>query len=159
MTVLSTISKGVLSTLAVLLALPALAQDQAGSVTGTFGDQPLEMIVTGELSGVTIIGDFTDASFLAVQTEGEQGPITLELTVAGELPDPEEVMLTITSARDMGRTWTGDQDTLTLTLGEVMQGDGVVAFNGTLTGEVSGGPASETRPVALEFETRLDMLD
>lgn len=56
--------------------------------------------------------------------EGDQGPVNLELTINGELPAPGEMALTITFARDMGRNWTGDQDSLTLTLEEFTPGDG-----------------------------------
>ena len=35
----------------------------------------------------------------------------------------------------------------------------IVALKGTLTGQVSGGPASETRPVTFSFDTRLEELD
>ena len=140
------VSRAGIPLLAVLLALPALAQEPAGLVTGSFGDQSLEMIVAGELSGAMIVGDFVEASLLAVQNEGEQGPINLELIMAGDLPDPDEVTLTITFARDMGQNWTGNQENLTLSLDEVTPGDSVIAFKGTLTGEVTGGPAPECRP-------------
>ena len=139
------ISRAGIPLLAVLLALPALAQEPAGSVTGSFGDQSLEMTVAGELSGAMIVGDFVEASLLAVQNEGEPGPINLELIMAGDLPDPDDVTLTITFARDMGQNWTGNQENLTLCLDDVAPGDSVVAFKSTLTVEVTGGPASECR--------------
>lgn len=159
MTILSTMQRTIVPALACLLALPALADEPGGLVTGSFGDQPLELTVAPELSGATIIGNYADASLLAALMEGDQGPVNLELTINGELPAPGEMALTITFARDMGRNWTGDQDSLTLTLDEFAPGDGIVAMRGTLTGQVSGGPASETRPVTFSFDTRLEELD
>ena len=183
MTIFSTMRRAGIPVLACLLALPALADEPGGLVTGSFGDQPLELTVAPELSGATIIGNYADASLLASQMEGDQGPVNLELTINGELPAPGEMALTITFARDMGRNWTGDQDSLTLTLEEFTPGDGIVALKGTLTGQVSlrpanetrcaliptspgcnngqvsGGPSSETRPVTFSFDTRLEELD
>lgn len=183
MTIFSTIRRAGIAVLACLLALPVLADEPGGLVTGSFGDQPLELTVAPELSGATIIGNYADASLLAAQMEGDQGPVNLELTINGELPSPGEMALTITFARDMGRNWTGDQDSLTLTLEEFRPGDGIVALKGTLTGQVSlrpanetrcalipaspgcnngqvsGGPSSETRPVTFSFDTRLEELD
>ena len=159
MTILSTMRRAGIPVLACLLALPALADEPGGGVTGSFGDQPLELTVAPELSGATIIGNYADASLLAAQMEGDQGPVNLELTINGELPAPGEMALTITFARDMGRNWTGDQDSLTLTLEEFTPGDGIVVLKGTLTGQVSGGPTSETRPVTFSFDTRLEELD
>ncbi|GGO58477.1 hypothetical protein SAMN05444398_12146 [Roseovarius pacificus] len=159
MTILSTVQKTSVPVLACLLALPALADEPGGLVTGSFGDQPLELTVAPELSGATIIGNYADASFLAAQMEGDQGPVNLGLTINGELPTPGEIALTITFARDMGRNWSGDQDSLTLALDEIAPGDGIVALRGTLTGQVSGGPASETRPVTFSFDARLGELD
>ena len=150
---------GLGTALALTLALPALADEPGGLVTGSFGDQPLELTVAPELSGATVIGNYADVSLLAAQMEGDLGPVNLELVINGELPAPSEVALTITFARDMGRNWSGDQDSLTLTLDEFTPGDGIVALKGTLTGQVSGGPASETRPVTFSFDTRLDELD
>lgn len=159
MTFLSTMRRTSVSVLACLLALPVLADGLGGRVTGSFGDQPLELTVAHELSGVTIIGNYADASFLAAQMEGNQGPVNLTLTINGELPTPDEIALTILFARDMGRSWSGDQGSLTLALDEFVPGDGVVAMRGTLTGQVSGGPASETRPVTFSFDARLEALD
>ncbi|UYQ72648.1 hypothetical protein OF122_02360 [Pelagibacterium flavum] len=159
MTIFSTMRRAGIPVLAYLLALPALADGPGGLVTGSFGDQPLELTVVPELSGATIIGNYADASLLAAQMEGDQGPVNLELTINGELPSPGEIALTITFARDMGQNWTGDQDSLTLTLEEFTPGDGIVALKGTLTGQVSGGPTSETRPVTFSFDTRLEELD
>lgn len=159
MTIFSTTRRAGIPVLACPLALPALADELGGLVTGSFGDQPLELTVAPELSGATIIGNYADASLIAAQMEGDQGPVNLELTINGELPAPGEMALTITFARDMGRNWTGDQDSLTLTLEEFTPGDGIVALKGTLTGQVSGGPSSETRPVTFSFDTRLEELD
>jgi hypothetical protein len=142
-----------------LLALPALADEPGGLVTGSFGDQPLELTVAPELSSATIIGNYADASLLAALMEGDQGPVDLDLAINGELPAPGEVTLTVTFARDMGRNWTGDQDSLTLTLDEFAPGDGIVVLRGTLTGQVSGGPVSETRLVTFSFDTRLEEFD
>ncbi|MDD9709775.1 hypothetical protein PVW53_21125 [Seohaeicola sp. SP36] len=122
MTIFSTMRRAGIPVLACLLALPALADEPGGLVTGSFGDQPLELTVAPELSGATIIGNYADASLLAAQMEG-------------------------------------DQDSLTLTLEDFTPGDGIVALKGTLTGQVSGGPTSETRPVIFSFDTRLEELD
>jgi hypothetical protein len=122
LTIFSTMRRAGIPVLACLLALPALADEPGGLVTGSFGDQPLELTVAPELSGATIIGNYADASLLAAQMEG-------------------------------------DQDSLTLTLEDFTPGDGIVALKGTLTGQVSGGPTSETRPVIFSFDTRLEELD
>lgn len=159
MTILSIVRRAGAPLLACLLALPALADEPGGLVTGSFGDQPLELTVASELSGATIIGNYADASLLAAQMEGDRGPVNLELVINGELPAPGEVALTITFARGMGRNWSGDQDSLTLALDEFASGEGIVALKGTLTGQVSGGPASETRPVTFSFDARLEELD
>ena len=159
MSIFSTMYRAGATLLIALLALPALADEPGGLVTGSFGDQPLELTVAPELSGATVIGNYADVSLLAAQMEGDLGPVNLELVINGELPAPSEVALTITLARDMGRNWSGDQDSLTLTLDEFTPGDGIVVLKGTLTGQVSGGPASETRPVTFSFDTRLDELD
>lgn len=142
-----------------LLALPALADEPGGLVTGSFGDKPLELTVASALSEATIIGNYTDVSLLAAQMEGDQGPVNLQLEINGELPSLGEMALTITFARDLGRNWSGDQDSLTLTLEEFTPADGIVTLKGTLTGQVSGGPSSETRPVTFSFDTRLEELD
>lgn len=159
MTIFSTMRRAGIPVLACLLALPALADEPGGLVTGSFGDQPLELTVAPELSGVTIIGSYVDASFFAALMEGEQGPVNLELTISGELPAPAEVALTITFARDMGRSWSGDQDSLALALDEFAPDAGIVVLSGTLTGQVSGGPASESRAVTFSFDARLEELD
>lgn len=159
LSIFSTMYRAGAPLLIALLALPALADEPGGLVTGSFGDQPLELTVAPELSGATLIGNYADVSLLAAQMEGDLGPVNLELVINGELPAPSEVALTITFARDMGRNWSGEQDSLTLTLDEFTPGDGIVALKGTLTGQVSGGPASETRPVTFSFDTRLDELD
>ena len=159
MAIFSTMRRAGISVLVCLLVLPALAAEPGGLVTGSFGDQPLELTVASELSGATIIGNYADAFLLAAQMEGDQGPVNLELTINGELPAPGEMALTITFARDMGRNWTGNQDSLTLTLEEFTPGAGIVALQGTLTGQVSGGPSAETRPVTFSFDPRLEELD
>ena len=56
MTIFSTMRRAGIPVLACLLALPALADEPGGLVTGSFGDQPLELTVAPELSGATIIG-------------------------------------------------------------------------------------------------------
>ena len=122
LSIFSTMYRAGAPLLIALLALPALADEPGGLVTGSFGDQPLELTVAPELSGATIIGNYADASLLAAQMEG-------------------------------------DQDSLTLTLEDFTPGDGIVALKGTLTGQVSGGPTSETRPVIFSFDTRLEELD
>ena len=157
--IFSTMQRASVPLLACLLALPTLAAEPGGLVTGSFGDQPLELTVAPELSGVTIIGSYVDASFFAALMEGEQGPVNLELTISGELPAPAEVALTITFARDMGRSWSGDQDSLALTLDEFAPDAGIVVLSGTLTGQVSGGPASGSRAVTYSFDARLEELD
>jgi len=159
LSIFSTMSRAGAPLLIGLLALPALADEPGGLVTGSFGDKPLELTVASALSEATIIGNYTDVSLLAAQMEGDQGPVNLELVISGELPTPAEVALTLTFARDMGRNWSGDQDSLTLSLDEFAPGDGIVALKGTLTGQVSGGPASETRSVTFSFDTRLEELD
>ena len=122
LSIFSTMYRAGAPLLIALLALPALADEPGGLVTGSFGDQPLELTVAPELSGATIIGNYADASLLAAQMEG-------------------------------------DQDSMTLTLEDFTPGDGIVALKGTLTGQVSGGPTSETRPVIFSFDTRLEELD
>ncbi|MFP1644798.1 hypothetical protein [Pontitalea aquivivens] len=159
MTILSAMQRTGIPVLACLLALPALADGPGGLVTGSFGDQPLELTIAPELSDVTIIGNYADASFLAAQMEGAQGPVNLILTINGDLPAPGEMELMIAFARDMGRNWIGDQDSLTLALDDFAAGDGIVALKGTITGQVSGGPGSETRPVTFSFDARLEELD
>ncbi|WP_145953470.1 hypothetical protein [Oceaniglobus indicus] len=142
-----------------LLAAAVAAQDMGGLVTGSFGDQPLELAVSADLSDATIIGSFVDAGFLAAQTEGDLGPVILTLRLSGELPDPGEVVLDIAFARDMGRNWQGDQDTLDLELEEMAATDGAVTLSGTITGEVSGGPASGTLPVTFSFNAQLETVN
>lgn len=159
LSIFSTMSRAGTPLLIGLLALPALADEPGGLVAGSFGDKPLELTVASALSEATIIGNYTDVSLLAAQMEGDQGPVNLELVISGELPTPAEVALTLTFARDMGRNWSGDQDSLTLSLDEFAPRDGIVALKGTLTGQVSGGPASETRSVTFSFDTRLEELD
>lgn len=159
MTILPTLQRMSIPVLACLLALPALADEPGGLVTGSFGDKSLELTVAPELSDATIVGNYADASFLAMQMEGDQGPVNLTLTINGELPNPGEMELTIIFARDMGRNWSGDQDSLTLVLDEFAPGAGFVALKGTLTGQVSGGPTSDTRPVAFSFDTRIEALN
>ena len=159
LSIFPTMSRVVAPLLTGLLALPALADEPGGLVTGSFGDKSLELTVASELSGATIIGNYTDISLLAAQMEGDQGPVNLELVISGEMPAPAEVALTLTFARDMGRNWSGDQDGLTLSLDEFAPGDGIVALEGTLTGQVSGGPSSQTRPVTFSFDVRLEELD
>lgn len=142
-----------------LLATAVAAQEAGGLVTGSFGEQPLELAVSADLSGATLIGNHADASLAAAQMQGDPGPVILTLTLGGALPDPGEVTLEIAFGRDMGRNWRGDQDSLTLELGEFAAADGVVALSGTVTGEVSGGPASETRPVTFSFDARIEQVD
>ncbi|NNU81386.1 hypothetical protein HMH01_13165 [Halovulum dunhuangense] len=144
---------------AFVLGTAVLAQDPGGLVTGSFGDQPLELPVSADLSAATMIGDYADASLAAALTEGDQGPLFLTMTLSGELPDPGEVMLELAFARDMGRNWQGDQNSLTLELGGFAPSDGMVHLFGTITGEVTGGPASETRAVTFSFDAYLEQVE
>lgn len=139
-----------------LLGTAAVAQSLGGLVTGSFGDQPLEMPVSTDLSGGTLIGTFADAALTATLMEGDQGPVVLTMSLAGEMPAPDEVTLELAFARDMGRNWRGDQGSLTLDLSEFAVSSGIITLSGTVTGEVSGGPASETRPVTFSFDARLE---
>src|SRR5690606_31119620 len=68
-----------------LMAGSAAAQDQAGFVTGSLGDTPLELTVSPDFSEATIIGTYVDTSLLATQIDGGGGPVTLILTFNGEL--------------------------------------------------------------------------
>ena len=79
MSIFSTMYRAGAPLLIALLALPALADEPGGLVTGSFGDQPLELTVAPELSGATIIGNYADASLLAAQMEGDQDSLTLTL--------------------------------------------------------------------------------
>lgn len=142
-----------------LMAGSASAQDQAGFVTGSLGDAPLELTVSHDFSDATIIGTYLDASLLATQVDGAEGPVTLILTFNGELPDLAEVTVEIAFAREMGRNWSGDESGLSLKLNTVDATDGVIAVAGTVTGEVSGGPAQETLPVTFSFNARMKELD
>lgn len=142
-----------------LLATAATAEEPGGQVIGSFGEQPLELSISSDLSEATIIGTYADASFAAAQTEGDQGPFMLTLAFNGELPAPQEVTLDIVFARDMGRNWRGDQDSLTLDLANFSATDGVVSLTGTVTGDISGGPDAQTRPVTLSFDARLEQVN
>ncbi len=142
-----------------LLAGSAVAQDPGGLVTGSFGDVPVELPVSADLSGATIIGTYADVSLAATQMESEQGPIMLTLSFNGELPDPGEVTLDIVFARDMGRNWAGDESSLTLELDTFELSGELVAVAGTVTGEITGGPEQATRPVTLSFNAQLEQLD
>ncbi|MBQ0750548.1 MAG: hypothetical protein KBT70_10145, partial [Roseovarius sp.] len=75
-----------------LMAGSAAAQDQAGFVTGSLGDTPLELTVSPDFSDATIIGTYVDTSLFATQIDGGGGPVTLILTFNGELADLAEVM-------------------------------------------------------------------
>lgn len=145
--------------LSCLLATTATAEEPGGQVIGSFGEQPLELSISSDLSAATIIGTYADASFAAAQTEGDQGPFMLTLAFNGELPAPQEVTLDIVFARDMGRNWRGDQDSLTLDLADFSAADGIVSLTGTVTGDISGGPDAQTRPVTFSFDTRLEQVN
>lgn len=147
------------TTLACLLALPTLAEQPGGLITGNLGDQPLELTVVPEMSGATILGNYVDASIMAVRMDGDQSPVNLVLMLNGELPAPGEVALTIAFAREMGRDWNGDQDSLTLTLEDLAPRDGIVTLTGTITGQISGGPGAVTLPVTFSFDARLEAHD
>ncbi|MFD2858137.1 hypothetical protein ACFSZS_29995 [Seohaeicola zhoushanensis] len=124
-----------------------------------FREQPLELSISPDLSAATIIGSYGDAFFSGVQTEGDQETVFISLMLSGELPDPEELTLEIAFARDMGANWRGDRDGLTLELTDFSATDGLVSLSGTVTGNVSGGPDSETRPVTLSFDARLEQVN
>lgn len=159
MTIFSAIQKASLPLLVCLMGMPALANEPGGLLTGSFGDEPLELHVAPELSGVTIIANYSDISVFAAQVDGDQGPVNLSLEINGELPTPDGISLTLVRARDMGQNWTGNQDSLKLALGELETVNGIVSVKGTVTGQVTGGPQSESRPIAISFDTRLEELD
>lgn len=142
--------------LSCLLAHMSAAEEPGDLVIGSFGDQPLELSVSADLSGATLIGHHADASLTATLTEGNQGPVILTMTLSGALPDPEDVTLELTFARDMGRTWQGNRDSLTLELSAYAVSEGMITLSGTVTGGVSDGTALETRPVTFSFNARLN---
>ncbi|MBW4976241.1 hypothetical protein KZZ08_21700 [Roseovarius mucosus] len=142
-----------------LMAGSAAAQDQAGFVTGSLGDTPLELTVSPDFSDATIIGTYVDTSLFATQIDGGGGPVTLILTFNGELADLAEVMVEIAFAREMGRNWSGDESGLSLKLDKFDAADGVIAVAGTVTGEVTGGPDQETLPVTFSFNARMKEMD
>lgn len=145
--------------LSCLLATAAIAEEPGGQVIGSFGEQPLELSISPDLSAATIIGSYGDAFLSGVQTEGDQETVFISLMLSGELPDPEELTLEIAFARDMGANWRGDRDGLTLELADFSVSDGIVSLSGTVTGEVKGGPFLETRPVTLSFDARLEQVN
>lgn len=148
------------SCVAMIIAAGATAaQERGGLITGSFGDMPLELTISADLAGATIIGTYADASLLATQMDGNQGPVTLTLIINGELPDPGEVTLDIAFARDMGRNWTGDESSLALQLETFEVTGPMITVAGTVTGEVTGGTAQETRPVTFSFNMQLEELD
>lgn len=142
-----------------LLAGSASAQDQAGFVTGSLGDTPLELTVSPDFSDATIVGTYVDTSLLATQVDGAEGPVTLILTFNGDLSDLAEVTVEIAFAREMGRNWLGDKSGLSLKLDKFDAADGVIAVAGTVTGEVTGGPDQETLPVTVSFNARMKETD
>jgi hypothetical protein len=142
-----------------LMAGSTSAQDQAGLVTGSLGDTPLELTVSPDFSEATLVGNYVDASLLATQNDGASGPVTLILTLNGELPDPAEVTAEIAFAREMGRNWSGDESSLSLQVDTFEATGGVIAVVGTVTGEVTGGPAQETLPMTFSFNARMQELD
>ncbi|TDL74831.1 hypothetical protein E2L08_15915 [Palleronia sediminis] len=137
----------------------AIAQGSGGHVIGSFGGMPLELPVIADLASATVVGTFADASLLATRIEGDQGPLVLTLAFIGELPDPGEVTLGIAFARDMGRNWHGDESGLVLQIDSFDAGGDRVAVAGTVTGEVTGGPAQETRPVTFSFAAQLEQVE
>lgn len=142
-----------------LLATAANAEEPGGQIIGSFAEQPLEMSISPDLSAATIIGTYADAFLSGVQTEDGQETVFLSLIFSGELPDPQEVTLEIAFADDMGANWRGDGGSLTLDLADFSATDGIVSLSGTVIGDVSGGPDSETRPVTFSFEARLEMVN
>jgi len=142
-----------------LMAGSAAAQDQAGIVTGSLGDTPLELTVSPEFSDATIMGTFVDTSLLATQIDGVEGPVTLILTFNGELAEPADVTVEIAFSREMGRNWSGDESGLSLKLDTFDAADGVIAVAGTVTGEVTGGPDQETLPVTFSFTARMKEME
>lgn len=142
-----------------LLATAAVAEEPGGLVTGSFGELPLELSIAPDLSAATIIGTYGDASLSGMQTEGGEETVFLTLMLSGELPEPEELMLEIAFARDLGANWRGDGDSLTLKLADFSATNGMVSLSGTVTGDVKGGPFLETRPVTLSFDARLEQVN
>ena len=142
-----------------LLATAAVAEEPGGLVAGSFGEQPLEMAIAPDLSAATIIGTYADASLSGMLTEGGEETVFLTLMLSGELPEPEELMLELAFARDMGANWRGDGEGLTLELSDFSVSDGIVSLSGTVTGEVKGGPFLESRPVTLSFDALLEQVN
>lgn len=145
--------------LSCLLATVAIAEEPGGQVIGSFGEQPLELSISSDLSAATIIGSYGDAFLSGVQTEGDQETVFVSLMLSGELPNPEELSLEIAFAHDMGANWRGDGESLALELADFSVSDGIVSLSGTVTGEVKGGPFLETRPVTLSFDARLEQVN
>jgi len=145
--------------LSCLLATAAIAEEPGGQIIGSFGELPLELSIAPDLSAATIIGTYGDASLSGMQTEGDQETVFISLMLSGELPEPEELMLEIALARDMGANWRGDGETLALELSDFTVADGMVSLSGTVTGDVKGGPFLETRPVTLSFNARLEQVN
>lgn len=144
--------------LSCLLATAAIAEEPGGQVIGSFGEQPLELSIAPDLSAATIVGTYGDASLSGMQTEGGEETVFLTLMLSGELPEPEELMLEIAFARDMGANWRGDGESLALELSDFSATDGIVSLSGTVTGDVKGGPFLETRPVTLSFDVLLEQV-
>lgn len=142
-----------------LVAGSVSAQEQAGLVNGNLGDMPLELAVSPDFSDATLVGNYVDASLLATQMDGAGGPVTLILTFNGELPDLAEVTAEIAFAREMGRNWSGDESSLSLKVDTFDASGDVIAVAGTVSGEVTGGPAQETVPVTFSFNARMQELD
>lgn len=145
--------------LSCLVATAATAQEPGGQVIGSFGEQPLELAISPDLSAATIIGSYADAFLSGVQTADDQETAFVSLMLSGELPDPAELSLEIAFAQDMGANWRGDGESLALELAEFSATDGIVSLSGTITGEVSGGPDSESRPVTLSFDALLEQVN
>lgn len=137
------------------LASVGAAEEFGGLVTGSFGNQPLELSVSPDLSDAQVIGNHADASLIATLMNGPLGPVILTMTLSGALPDPDEVGLELAFAREMGRNWRGDERSLTLELGDYAASDGMLSLSGTVTGTVNGGPAAATRPATFSFAARL----
>ena len=69
--------------LSCLLATAAIAEEPGGQVIGSFGEQPLELSISSDLSAATIIGSYGDAFLSGVQTEGDQ-ETELRVATVGE---------------------------------------------------------------------------
>ena len=126
-------------------------------MTGSFGHEPLELTVAPELSDASLVGGYADLSLTAAHMSGERGPVTLTLTLSGAAEAPGTVRLILSFGRDMGKSWQGDQGSLTLKIGELASRNGLVSLKGTITGQVSDG--AEIRPVTLSVDSRLGAAD